>query len=226
MQNNKPLMVALSKLVSTNQPDLVLFVGEALVGNDGVGRVGQLQVGTHLCIIHRALNMYFFRRMGGGRRRRTGSRIVATISMAMFTYALDPFLLPLPILSLESTHFFPEQNGKLKTNTTGSEITLLENFSYWTLAFELLSGHYLTNRPITPLFVPTPRRCSTRPLQIHLPTRIHTSSTAWCSPSSTPRMTRLGLGRRFPCPTKLDNLPSSLELVRHKRGVAHTEIYN
>jgi hypothetical protein len=98
MQNNKPLMV------STNQPGLVLFVGEAfLVGNDGVD---QLQVGTNLCIMHRALNMYFFRRMGGGRRRRTGSRIVATISMAMFTYALDPFLLPLPILSLESTHFF------------------------------------------------------------------------------------------------------------------------
>ena len=94
--------------------------------------------------------------MGGGRRRRTGSRIVATISMAMFTYALDPFLLPLPILSLESTHFFPEENGKLKMNTTGSEITLLENFSYWTLAFELPSGHYLTNRPIMPLFVPTP----------------------------------------------------------------------
>ena len=82
MQNNKPLMVALSKLVSTNQPDLVLFVGEAfLVGNDGVD---QLQVGTNLCIMHRALNMYFFRRMGGGRRM--GSRIVAPISMAMFTY--------------------------------------------------------------------------------------------------------------------------------------------
>ena len=41
-------------------------------------------------------------------------------------------------------------------NTTGSEITLLENFSYWALAFELPSGHYLTNRPIMPLFVPTP----------------------------------------------------------------------
>ena len=39
MQNNKPLMVALSKLVSTNQPDLVLFVGEALVGNDGVDQL-------------------------------------------------------------------------------------------------------------------------------------------------------------------------------------------
>ncbi len=35
MQNNEPLMRALTKLVARNQPDLVLFVGEALVGNDG-----------------------------------------------------------------------------------------------------------------------------------------------------------------------------------------------
>jgi len=36
MQNNVPLMKALSKLVYVNQPDKVIFVCEALVGNDGV----------------------------------------------------------------------------------------------------------------------------------------------------------------------------------------------
>merc|ERR1712137_1497273 len=36
MQDNEPLMKALSSLVHYNNPDLVLFVGEALVGNDGV----------------------------------------------------------------------------------------------------------------------------------------------------------------------------------------------
>mmetsp|Transcript_29144 Transcript_29144/g.49825 ORF Transcript_29144/g.49825 Transcript_29144/m.49825 type:complete len:516 (-) Transcript_29144:22-1569(-) len=36
MQDNEPLMKALSNLVHFNNPDLVLFVGEALVGNDGV----------------------------------------------------------------------------------------------------------------------------------------------------------------------------------------------
>mmetsp|Transcript_68159 Transcript_68159/g.102774 ORF Transcript_68159/g.102774 Transcript_68159/m.102774 type:complete len:289 (-) Transcript_68159:11-877(-) len=36
MQDNEPLMKALSSLVHFNEPDLVLFVGEALVGNDGV----------------------------------------------------------------------------------------------------------------------------------------------------------------------------------------------
>ena len=32
-------MRALAKLVAVNQPDLVLFVGEALVGNDGVDQL-------------------------------------------------------------------------------------------------------------------------------------------------------------------------------------------
>ena len=36
MQDNAPLMRALSKLIAVNRPDLVLFVGEALVGNDAV----------------------------------------------------------------------------------------------------------------------------------------------------------------------------------------------
>ncbi|KAL1527039.1 hypothetical protein AB1Y20_015725 [Prymnesium parvum] len=39
MQDNEPLMRALSKLVNLNQPDLVLFVGEALAGNDAVDQV-------------------------------------------------------------------------------------------------------------------------------------------------------------------------------------------
>ena len=39
MQNNVPLMKALSKLVVENEPDLVLFVCEALVGNDGIDQL-------------------------------------------------------------------------------------------------------------------------------------------------------------------------------------------
>mmetsp|Transcript_22494 Transcript_22494/g.25316 ORF Transcript_22494/g.25316 Transcript_22494/m.25316 type:complete len:582 (-) Transcript_22494:62-1807(-) len=39
MQNNAPLMKALGKLAAENQPDMVIFVGEALVGNDGVDQV-------------------------------------------------------------------------------------------------------------------------------------------------------------------------------------------
>eukprot|EP00515_Schizochytrium_aggregatum_P019151 CAMPEP_0202119618 /NCGR_PEP_ID=MMETSP0965-20130614/43740_1 /ASSEMBLY_ACC=CAM_ASM_000507 /TAXON_ID=4773 /ORGANISM="Schizochytrium aggregatum, Strain ATCC28209" /LENGTH=561 /DNA_ID=CAMNT_0048689541 /DNA_START=108 /DNA_END=1794 /DNA_ORIENTATION=- len=35
MQNNEPLMRSLTKLIARNRPDLILFVGEALVGNDG-----------------------------------------------------------------------------------------------------------------------------------------------------------------------------------------------
>jgi len=39
MQDNEPLMKALAKLVQVNNPDLVLFVGEALVGNDAIDQV-------------------------------------------------------------------------------------------------------------------------------------------------------------------------------------------
>jgi hypothetical protein len=39
LQDNEPLMRALSNLISLNQPELVLFVGEALVGNDAVDQL-------------------------------------------------------------------------------------------------------------------------------------------------------------------------------------------
>eukprot|EP00922_Rhytidocystis_sp_ex-Travisia-forbesii_P002554 GHVS01003794.1.p1 GENE.GHVS01003794.1~~GHVS01003794.1.p1 ORF type:complete len:642 (+),score=120.67 GHVS01003794.1:122-2047(+) len=39
MQDNEPLMKSLAKLVSLNNPDFILFVGEALVGNDAVDQV-------------------------------------------------------------------------------------------------------------------------------------------------------------------------------------------
>lgn len=39
MQDNEPLMRALSKLVALNNPDLTLFVGEALVGNEAVDQL-------------------------------------------------------------------------------------------------------------------------------------------------------------------------------------------
>merc|ERR1712224_1146049 len=39
MQNNRPLMQALAKLINDSKPDLVLFVGEALVGNDGIDQL-------------------------------------------------------------------------------------------------------------------------------------------------------------------------------------------
>ncbi|KAK4469186.1 hypothetical protein MN116_006569 [Schistosoma mekongi] len=39
MQDNEPLMRALASLIHTNQPDLVLFVGEALVGNEAVDQL-------------------------------------------------------------------------------------------------------------------------------------------------------------------------------------------
>jgi len=39
MQNNAPLMKSLTSLIRINKPDLTLFVGEALVGNDGVDQL-------------------------------------------------------------------------------------------------------------------------------------------------------------------------------------------
>ena len=39
MQDNEPLMKSLSRLVGNNEPDLITFIGEALVGNDGVDQL-------------------------------------------------------------------------------------------------------------------------------------------------------------------------------------------
>jgi len=39
MQDNEPLMKSLTKLIYLNNPDMVLFVGEALVGNDGIDQL-------------------------------------------------------------------------------------------------------------------------------------------------------------------------------------------
>ncbi|CBZ52165.1 putative signal recognition particle protein [Neospora caninum Liverpool] len=39
MQDNEPLMRSLAKLVAINNPDMILFVGEALVGNDAVDQL-------------------------------------------------------------------------------------------------------------------------------------------------------------------------------------------
>lgn len=47
MQDNEPLMRALSKLIYLNNPDLVLFVGEALVGNDAVDQLSKF---NQVCI--------------------------------------------------------------------------------------------------------------------------------------------------------------------------------
>lgn len=41
MQNNEPLMRALAKLVSVNSPDKLIFVGEALVGNEAVDQLSK-----------------------------------------------------------------------------------------------------------------------------------------------------------------------------------------
>jgi len=39
MQDNEPLMRALAKLVAVNNPDKIIFVGEALVGNEAVDQL-------------------------------------------------------------------------------------------------------------------------------------------------------------------------------------------
>jgi signal recognition particle receptor subunit alpha len=52
MQDNEPLMRSLCSLIHLNDPDLVLFVGEALVGNDGVDQLSKFD--EALCRLSRA----------------------------------------------------------------------------------------------------------------------------------------------------------------------------
>lgn len=39
MQDNQPLMKELARLVKINKPNLVVFIGQALVGNDAVDQI-------------------------------------------------------------------------------------------------------------------------------------------------------------------------------------------
>jgi signal recognition particle receptor subunit alpha len=61
MQNNGPLMEQLAKLVAVNKPDLVLFVGEALVGNDGVDQLMEFD----RALVERAVDHAAPRRIDG-----------------------------------------------------------------------------------------------------------------------------------------------------------------
>lgn len=47
-------MRALSKLINLNEPDLVLFVGEALVGNDGVDQLTKFNQVSLCTLLHNA----------------------------------------------------------------------------------------------------------------------------------------------------------------------------
>ncbi|GFH09496.1 signal recognition particle receptor subunit alpha [Haematococcus lacustris] len=46
-KDNEPLMRALSSLINVNNPNLVLFVGEALVGNDAVDQLVKFNRALH-----------------------------------------------------------------------------------------------------------------------------------------------------------------------------------
>jgi signal recognition particle receptor subunit alpha len=50
MQDNEPLMRALAKLIGNIKPDLTLFVGEALVGNEGTSQILQFEQRLHALI--------------------------------------------------------------------------------------------------------------------------------------------------------------------------------
>ncbi|KAJ9527693.1 hypothetical protein QJQ45_025967 [Haematococcus lacustris] len=54
MQDNEPLMRALSSLINVNNPNLVLFVGEALVGNDAVDQLVKFNRALHDLAPHTA----------------------------------------------------------------------------------------------------------------------------------------------------------------------------
>lgn len=49
-QDNEPLMRALSSLINVNTPNLVLFVGEALVGNDAVDQLVKFNRCVRICM--------------------------------------------------------------------------------------------------------------------------------------------------------------------------------
>ncbi|KAI9637116.1 putative signal recognition particle binding protein [Dioszegia hungarica] len=69
MQDNEPLMRALAKLVTVNNPDKIIFVGEALVGNEAVDQLTKFD---------RALKDFSGAGTGGGQRKRGIDGIILT----------------------------------------------------------------------------------------------------------------------------------------------------
>lgn len=69
MQDNEPLMRALAKLVTVNNPDKIVFVGEALVGNEAVDQLTKFD---------RALKDFSSAGAAGGGRRRGIDGIILT----------------------------------------------------------------------------------------------------------------------------------------------------
>jgi len=75
MQDNEPLMRALAKLISVNSPDLVLFVGEALVGNEATDQ---------LLKFNRALADHAPLHQSGGAGTHGGARTIDAIVLTKF----------------------------------------------------------------------------------------------------------------------------------------------
>ena len=69
MQDNEPLMRALAKLVTVNNPDKIIFVGEALVGNEAVDQLTKFD---------RALKDFSSAGVGGTQRKRGIDGIILT----------------------------------------------------------------------------------------------------------------------------------------------------
>lgn len=67
MQDNEPLMRALAKLVSVNQPNKVVFVGEALVGNEAIDQLTKF---------NRALETFGAAKDGQGKARQIDGMIL------------------------------------------------------------------------------------------------------------------------------------------------------
>jgi signal recognition particle receptor subunit alpha len=67
MQDNEPLMRALAKLVTVNNPDKIVFVGEALVGNEAVDQLTKFD-----------RSLKDFSSLGGASRQRGIDGIVLT----------------------------------------------------------------------------------------------------------------------------------------------------
>lgn len=69
MQDNEPLMRALAKLVTVNNPDKIVFVGEALVGNEAVDQLTKFD---------RSLKDFSAAGIGGAQRKRGIDGIILT----------------------------------------------------------------------------------------------------------------------------------------------------
>ena len=124
MQDNEPLMRALSNLISLNEPDLTLFVGEALVGNDAVDQLTKFN--QRLADLARTPNAQMIQGLVLTKMDTIDDKVcVCTVALPTVPLALRAFMATKVRASLQALHLMLACRGQAPTDEQHSAGVLM-----------------------------------------------------------------------------------------------------